>query len=77
MNLHIQLLRDPDDVQDTLRDDGWSLERERQGLVLARHPNVRDEQDARSRLCPLGLLTSSGLRIQFDRRRVQAKPAQG
>ncbi|HEV3258428.1 MAG TPA: hypothetical protein VG013_16225 [Gemmataceae bacterium] len=76
MNLYLQLLRDPDDLQETLRGDGWKLEPEHHDFVLARHPQVQDEGAARSRLHHLGLLTSSCLRIEFDQRLEEGVPAQ-
>jgi hypothetical protein len=69
MHLRIQLLRDPDDLRDALRRDGWMCEDRPQGAVVATHPSVPDEVAARDRLHQLGLLTSSRLRIDFCRAR--------
>jgi hypothetical protein len=65
MHLHIQLLRDPDDLRGVLRRDGWNCEDRRRGAVVATHPSVTDPVAARDRLHHLGLLTSSFLRIDF------------
>jgi hypothetical protein len=65
MHLHIQLLRDPDDLRGALRRDGWKFQDRRDGVVVAGHPSVTDEVAARGRLLHLGLLTSRFLRIAF------------
>jgi hypothetical protein len=65
MNLHLEPLRHAGDVKGLLRDDGWLLQQEPDGWLLASHPRVRDEAGARSRLQDLGLLTCSSLRIEF------------
>jgi hypothetical protein len=53
------------DLLRTLWADGWTLQDERDDAFLAEHPGVADEAAARRRLSRLGLLTSSGLRIEF------------
>jgi hypothetical protein len=67
MHLQIQLLRRPDELRRTLRDDGWTLEADEATSVRASHPSVPDEAAARSRLDQLGLLTSASLRVEFHR----------
>jgi len=67
MHLQIQLLRRPDELRRTLRDDGWVLEADEATFVRASHPSVRDEAAARSRLGQIGLLTSASLRVEFHR----------
>ncbi len=65
MKVHIQLLRQSEDLRQTLRNDGWSVEPEENDSIFARHPQVLDEVAARSRLHQLRLLTSRSLRIEF------------
>jgi hypothetical protein len=67
VQVHIELLRHRDQVQNVLEDDGWSLRRQSEGTVWARHPGVRTEAAARVRLHHLGLLVSSWLRVEFRR----------
>jgi hypothetical protein len=66
MNVHMNLLRWSDDFRATLRKDGWViLAAERKEELDASHPQVKDEDAARSRLQGLGMLTSGSLRIDF------------
>ena len=65
MRVLFQPLRRRFELGRILRADGWTLEAGRDDAVLAEHPGLADEADARSRLDHLGLLTSSGLRIDF------------
>jgi hypothetical protein len=67
VQVHIELLRHPNQVQDALEEDGWSLQQEPGGRVRARHPQVRSEPAARLSLHHLGLLVSSWLRVEFRR----------
>jgi hypothetical protein len=64
MFVRIQPLTNAERVEARLQQDGWRLDNEESHLT-AYHPQVRDEQDARGRLCRLGLLTSPVLRIEF------------
>jgi hypothetical protein len=65
MHLHIQLLRDRDDLRDALRRDGWRVQAAPHDAVVATHPDVPDDVTARDRLQRLGLLTSTSVRIDF------------
>ena len=67
MKVHIQLLRQSEDLRQKLQNDGWKVEPEKHDSIFARHPLVLDEEAARSRLHHLHLLTSRSLRIEFDR----------
>jgi hypothetical protein len=62
MRVEIRFLRRAESLKQVLQKDGWKLVQH-----TATHPEVRDEQAARNRLCDLGLLTSPALRIAFDR----------
>lgn len=68
MNIRIEMLRNPDYCRDALAKDGWKLVVKKELDFNASHPSVRDEEEARVRLCRLGLLTSSSLRIEFARK---------
>ncbi len=52
-------------VLGVLEKDGWQLDAGSKDHVDARHPLVKDEVSARTRLYRLGLLTSASLRISF------------
>jgi hypothetical protein len=65
MNLRVQLLRHPSDLEKALRDDGWLLEPGPSDSFCLRHSEVPDEGAARRRLYRLGLLTSGALRIEL------------
>jgi hypothetical protein len=65
MDVRVQFLRRANDLSTLLRAAGWSLHPAHGAFLSARHPHVRDEDAARSRLHQVGLLTSSCLRIEF------------
>jgi hypothetical protein len=65
MNIHIEFLRSPGQVQEALRRDGWQLSASRAKGFTASHPKVPNEATARARFHLLGLLTSSQVRIDF------------
>jgi hypothetical protein len=65
MNIHIEFLRTPGPVQEALKNDGWHLSASRTKGFTASHPQVPNETTARARFHLLGLLTSSGVRIDF------------
>jgi hypothetical protein len=65
MKVYIEILRSSAALRKTLEAAGWKLEAAPQGAVLAGHPHLRDQADARERLNELGLLTSSAVRIEF------------
>jgi hypothetical protein len=68
MNIRIELLRCDVDITGMLISDGWVVEGN-----LACHPDAQDEKAVRIRLAGVGLLTSSALRIEFDRTRLTAQ----
>ena len=68
MNLHLRFLRQPEALREVLQKDGWRLETGKDESLFAHHPQVFDEPAARSRLYHLGVLTSSSLCIEFQRR---------
>jgi hypothetical protein len=61
----VQPLRRAVELRLLLQADGWTLEGGGGDTFLAEHPDVADQATARCRLDRLGLLTSSGLRIDF------------
>jgi hypothetical protein len=65
MMVRFESLGGADGLRDVLRADGWSLEGPAAGTFYASHPRADDQPAARSLLHRLGLLTSSGLRIEF------------
>ena len=65
MKVYIEMLRSSARLVKALEADGWRLETAHHGAVMAGHPHLRDEADARGRLYELGLLTSSAVRIEF------------
>lgn len=68
MQVSIQMLRNDERIRAVLQKDGWHLQSEAQSNAMnARHPDVREETDARQRLNNLGLLTSRTCRIEFRR----------
>jgi hypothetical protein len=67
--IRFHFLRDAATLLQALRGDGWQLRDEPGGVVRGSHPAVASEAAARERLHGLGLLTSCGLLIRFDRYR--------
>ncbi len=67
MHLYIQTLRRGEEIRERLRHDGWQLLAKSGEQMLACHPSVMDEKEARRRLHVLGLLTSAALRVEFQR----------
>jgi hypothetical protein len=67
LNIHIQPLRHHEAVRRLLMKHGWRLDKVNAMQYSAKHPAVDDEDTARGRLNDLGLLTSSAVRIEFDR----------
>jgi hypothetical protein len=65
MKVYIDVLQSSADVEERLREKGWSLQRERGHALLARHPGVTTQSQARQELLGAGLLTSSAVRIEF------------
>ena len=61
----IEVLRKHLTLRDDLARDGWLQDGAETGIDVS-HPEVLDEESARSRLAKLGLLTSSTLRIGFQ-----------
>jgi hypothetical protein len=69
MKIQFELLRQPFEVRDTLRNHGWRLDSIHNNSVSASHPDVQDETVARNRLNDMGLLTSGSVRITFEHAR--------
>ena len=69
MVIRFRFLHHPAGPLQALRGDGWDLEGEADWAVRGTHPEAPDEAAARERLHRLGLLTSRGLLIRFDRSR--------
>jgi hypothetical protein len=67
MKVHLRFLRRAGELQEAFHNDGWQMERGADESLLARHPQVPDEEAARSRLYRLGVLTSRCLSIEFER----------
>jgi hypothetical protein len=67
MKVHLRILRQGEELQETLKNDGWQLQPEKDNSFSARHPEVLNEDAARSRLHRLDLLTSSSVWIEFQR----------
>jgi hypothetical protein len=66
MKVRFNLLHWSERFQAALRRDGWViLEPERKDEVQATHPQVGNEQMARTRLHRLGLLNAGSVRIEF------------
>jgi predicted RNA binding protein YcfA (HicA-like mRNA interferase family) len=72
MKVYIDILQSSADVEERLREKGWCLQRERGHGLLARHPDVTTQSQARQELLGAGLLTSSAVRIEFPLREVPA-----
>jgi hypothetical protein len=68
MRVYIEPLRQRETIRRLLQQQGWRLHQEERGYT-AHHEAVRDEQTARRLLQHLGLLTSSSVRIEFERLR--------
>jgi hypothetical protein len=65
MLTRFHFLHEPATLLSALRGDGWDLHSGPGGAVEGTHPEVSDEDAARSRLDGLGLLTSRSLLIRF------------
>ena len=50
MRVHLRFLQRREPIEESLRLDGWQLERHQDGGVTAQHPLVKDEAAARIRL---------------------------
>jgi hypothetical protein len=66
MRVCIEVLRNDANVRDALERDGWRQRDVTASKVEMSHPEIRDEEAARTRLSQLGLLTSNKLRIHFQ-----------
>ncbi len=53
-------------ISELLRNHGWKTELDNETVVCS-HPHVTDEAEARARLCNIGLLTASHVRIDLAR----------
>ena len=67
MRVHLRFLQRREPIEESLRLDGWQLERHQDDGVTAQHPLVKDEAAARIRLQKLGLLISASVYIDFIR----------
>jgi hypothetical protein len=66
MQVHIEILRDRENIRKLLQHHGWQFDRAAgEATYLVRHPTVSDEVSARWWLNESGLLTSQALRIEF------------
>jgi hypothetical protein len=72
MFTRFDFLREPADLVQALRGDGWEFRGGPGGAVEGTHPAAPDEAAARGRLGGLGLLTSRAVRIRFDHSRHEA-----
>lgn len=63
----IEQLRPMPLLMEHLHRDGWQVRPMPDASLLATHPGVQDEEEARSRLDRLDLLTSVSLRIAFPK----------
>ena len=67
MEVRFEFLRHFSEIGKALHDDGWCVETQGNNYFSAHHPEALNEFTARSRLLKLGLLTSSSLRIEFQK----------
>jgi hypothetical protein len=73
MLVRIQVLKKCSEVRELLCEDGWDVDEEGAGALVATHPRAGDQPAARARLRRLGLLTSARLRIEFDHKRLATR----
>ena len=65
MQTRIDFLRTPGQLEQILRKDGWQLQAGSETVRNFKHPDVPDQDAARTRLYRLGLLTSGAVRVDF------------
>lgn len=65
MEIRVEVLSQRKHVQERLRRSGWRLKSTSQNCVVATHPRVTKESEARLWLHQIGLLTSAAARISF------------
>jgi hypothetical protein len=65
MTVYIESVQHLHAIRARLEANGWTLTAASAGGLLARHRDLPDERTLRMRLHALGLLTSSGLRMEF------------
>jgi hypothetical protein len=65
MNVQIRVLCEAPTLVERLKRSGWIVECEADGCMVVRHREVSTSAQARERLHRLGLLTSTGLLIDF------------
>jgi hypothetical protein len=66
MKISIYPLGSAETIQDALLQDGWQTKLIADNWIEATHPHVADEEQARERLYPLGLLTTGTARIELE-----------
>jgi hypothetical protein len=65
MNINVEVLRTVSEIRELLLTDGWRVdEEETPGLRASLR--VQDQEDARTRLLKLGLLTSGSIRVGIE-----------
>jgi hypothetical protein len=65
VDVSFEMRREAGDLRALLRAEGWMLDEGGATRVTARHPQVTDQETARTRLLEMGLLTSSRFRIEI------------
>src|SRR5262249_28654860 len=66
MKVHIRVLRGAPTLPARLRRDGWVVEFEADGSLMAYHPEAPTATQTRERLLRLDMLTSANLCIDFS-----------
>ncbi len=66
MRISIYPLGSANAVRELLVEDGWRTEFAAGDCIEATHPHVANEEQARERLYPLGLLTTGTVRIEWE-----------
>lgn len=66
MRICIELLRKNVKLRNALTRDGWRQQDVTATEIDISHPDILDEESARSRLSQLGFLTSNKMRIEFQ-----------
>lgn len=66
MKISIYPLGPAETIRELLSQDGWQTKLTTDNRIEASHPKVADEEQARERLYPLGLLTTGTVRIEWE-----------
>jgi hypothetical protein len=75
MNIHIEVLRTVTGIRELLLTDGWWVDEAETPGLRASLTGVQDQEDARTRLLKLGLLTSGRIRVGIEAGKVSACPS--